>query len=443
MRIFQLIPGTGHFYCGSCLRDNALGHALRRRGHNVRMVPLYLPFMLEEQEREPQRAPVYLGGINMYLQYKWAPAARLPGWLRRMLDAPGLLRWVAARSNMTGAAELGDLTISTLRGLEGRQASEVRRLIEALRAEPRPDCIILSNALLCGLAEALASEFRCPILCTLQGEAPFLDSLPATHREEAWRVLRECAQRISHFIAVSRYCGDLMIERLDLPRERVHVVLNGIDLGDFAPRAERRIDEPRTIGYLARLCRDKGLATLVEAFILLRKRAGFADVRLRAAGAMLRGDAAFVEGLRSRLREAGLAEAAQFTPNIERPAKIELLRSLDLLSVPATYGESFGLYLIEAMACGVPVVQPRHGAFPELIQATGGGVLCEPDDPASLAEALAALLGDRERARALGQAGRANVIERFSDDRMAREIEEVCMMVTRPAAARAPSPLTV
>lgn len=442
MRIFQLIPGTGHFYCGSCLRDGALGHALRRRGHEVRMVPLYLPFMLEEQEHEGSE-PVYLGGINMYLQYKWAPAARLPAWLRRMLDAPGLLRWVARRSNMTGAAELGDLTISTLRGRRGRQAGEVQRLIEAMRDEPRPDCFLLSNAMLCGLAEPLAAEFRCPILCTLQGEAPFLDSLPASHREEAWKIMRDNARGIDRFIAVSRYCGDLMIERMALPRERVQVVLNGIDLEDFKPGTARRGDEPRTIGYLARLCRDKGLATLVEAFILLRRRAEFADVRLHAAGVMLRGDEAFVEGLRETLRKAGLPDAAKFTPNIERPAKIEMLRSLDVFSTPATYGESFGLYVIEALACGVPVVQPRHGAFPELIETTGGGLLCEPDDPEALAEALATVLRDRGQARALGEAGRASVLEKFNVDRMAREVEEVCMMVVRPARAAAPRPLSV
>ncbi len=441
MRIVQLIPGTGSFYCGSCLRDNALGHALRRRGHDVRLVPLYLPFVLEDHEPE-EREPVYLGGINMYLQYKSALAARLPAWLRRSLDAPRLLRWVARRSNMTGAAELGDLTISTLRGLDGRQAAEVHRLIDALNSEAGPECILLSNAMLCGLTEALASEFRCPILCTLQGEAPFLDSLPPTHREQAWQVMRERVQGIDGFIAVSRYCGDLMIERLGLPSDRVQVVLNGIDLADFAPNLERSEQEPPTIGYLARLCREKGLATLVEAFILLRRRAEFAGARLRAAGVMLRGDEAFVEGLRARLREAGALGGVEILPNVDRAAKIDLLRCLDVFSVPATYGESFGLYILEALACGVPVVQPRHGAFPELLEAAGGGVLCAPDDPESLAESLASLLRDRPSARALGAAGRERVLAHFGVDRMAREVEEVCMMVAsrrhRPSARPLP-----
>lgn len=442
MRIVQLIPGTGSFYCGSCLRDNALGHALRRLGHEVRLVPLYLPFVLEEHQPEEQ-APVHLGGINMYLQHKSALAGRLPAWLRRTLDAPGLLRWVARRSNMTGAAELGELTISTLRGLEGRQAEEVRRLVEALREAPPPDCFLLSNAMLCGLVGSLAAEFRRPILCTLQGEAPFLDALPAAHREEAWGILRERVREIDRFVAVSRYCGDLMIERLGLPRERVHVVLNGIDLADFAPRFDRREDEPPTIGFLARLCRDKGLETLVEAFILLRKRAEFAGLRLRAAGVMLRGDEGFVASLRARLREARALDGVEFHPNVDRAAKIDLLRRLDVFSVPATYGESFGLFVLEALACGVPVVQPRHGAFPELLDAVGGGMLCEPDDPASLAEAIASLLRDRPRARALGEAGRERVLADFGVDRMAREVEQVCMMVASRASEPSARPLPV
>jgi len=443
MRIVQLIPGTGSFYCGSCLRDNALGHALRRRGHDVQMVPLYLPFMLEEHEVE-ENEPVFLGGINMYLQYKSALATRLPRWMTRWLDAPGLLRWVAGRSNMTGAAELGDLTLSTLRGREGRQAREVARLIESLAAGPHPDVILLSNAMLCGLVEALAVEIRCPILCTLQGEAPFLDALPATHREQAWRLLRERSRGVDRFIAVSRYCGELMIDRLGLRPDRVDIVLNGIDLpGLSAGGGESATQQPPTIGYLARLCRDKGLATLVEAFILLKQRPEFAAVRLRAAGALLRGDKPFVNALRHRLEQAGVLDDVEFRPNIERSAKIDLLRSLDVFSVPATYGESFGLYVLEALACGVPVVQPNHGAFPELLEATGGGVLCEPDDPRSLADAIAGLLRDRPKARALGGAGRRSVLERFGVDRMASEVEAVCMMVTQGAARPAPNPQPV
>jgi glycosyltransferase involved in cell wall biosynthesis len=77
------------------------------------------------------------------------------------------------------------------------------------------------------------------------------------------------------------------------------------------------------------------------------------------------------------------------------------------------------LYVIEAMAAGVPVVQPRTGAFPELIEATGGGITYEGDSNA-LSVALEELLSDPQRARALGQAGRQVALEKFSADAMAR-----------------------
>jgi glycosyltransferase involved in cell wall biosynthesis len=116
----------------------------------------------------------------------------------------------------------------------------------------------------------------------------------------------------------------------------------------------------------------------------------------------------------------------EFLHNVTHEQKQAFLRTLSILSVPATYGESFGLYVIEALACGVPVVQPRHAAFPELCEATGGGILCEPDDPAALADALDDMLNDAGRAREIGERGRRAVIERFGVDRMAREVAQVC-----------------
>ncbi len=440
MRIVQLIPGTGSFYCGSCLRDNTLGHALRRRGHDVQMVPLYLPFMLEEHEPEENK-PIFLGGINMYLHQKAPIVARLPHWMLGWLDSPRLLRWASRRSDMTGAAELGDLTLSTLRGRRGRQAAEVDHLISWLRAEPQPDVILLSNAMLCGLVEPLTEQVRCPIVCTLQGEAPFLDSLPLSHRAQAWRLVRDQVQGVRRFIAVSRYYGDLMTDRLALRPDRVQVIHNGIELEDLPRPDSSPRDRRPTIGYLARLCADKGLHTLCDAFILLKKQPEFAGARLRVAGAMLKGDRPFVQQQRQKLRAAAVLDDVEILPNIERPAKIDLLSSLDVLSVPATYGESFGLYVLEALACGVPVVQPKHASFPELLEATGGGVLCAPDDAPSLAEAIALLLSDPDRARALGAAGCASVRDRFTADRMAREVEQMCIMLTSAPAAAAADPL--
>lgn len=432
MRILLLTPGTGNFLCGSCLRDNDLARGLRALGHDALILPLYLPFFLEEP---PAEEPVRLGGINAYLAERFRAARFAPRWMTGLLDAPRLLRWAAGRSDMTDPRGLGEMTLSMVRGADGPQAREIQRLLAGLPAGDRPDLVLLSNAMLLGLAAPLARHFGAPIACTLQGEEPFLDSLPEPYRARAWEELRARAGDADLFLAVSSWYGERLAARLGIERSKLHVVHNGIDVGTFAPAAASvngaaRREPPGTtaphrrptVGYLARMCRDKGLHTLVAAFRLLKERGRVPDVALEAVGVVLPGDRAYVAGLAAELERAGLGGDFAFHANVPREEKLAFLRRIDVLSVPATYAESFGLYVLEALACGVPVVQPRHAAFPEILAATGGGLLCEPDDPRSLAEALEQLLADPARARALGEEGRRAVRERFTLERMAGDV---------------------
>lgn len=423
LRITQLTPGTGHFYCGSCLRDNALGRALRVRGHDVSMVPLYLPFVLEEAAAP--ELPVRMGGIEVYLQSRWPGFARLPGLVRRVLNSPSVLRFSSRHGEMTRPEELGDLTLSMLRGEEGRLRHEVEKLCDSLRLEPRPDVLVLSNLLLVGVARALRDAVGVPVVCTLQGEAPFLDELPPEHRAEAWRLVEARSRDVAAFLAVSRSYARTLQQRMALDDERIHVVHNGIPLDDFPAQFEFRDPAPPVVGYLARLCREKGLPTLVDAFLLLRQRPGLERVQLRVAGVQLKADRALVRELQARIERAGAAGSVEFRVNIERSAKLDFLRGLSVLSVPATYGESFGLYLLEALAMGVPVVQPRHGSFEEVLAATGGGRLCRPDDPEDLACELEALLREPEERRGLAARGHAGVHANFGSHHMAERVEVV------------------
>jgi len=422
MRISLLTPGTGHFYCGSCLRDHMLARALIMRGHDAVIHPLYLPLVLEDPEETPD-SPVLMGGINLYLQHGSALFRRLPHGLTRWLDAPALLRFVARRGNLTDPGKLGRLTLSTLLGEDGPMAREVDRLARYLEEAERPDVILLSNILLCGVARKLKARLRCPIVCTLQGEAPFLDELIEPYRGEAWRIIRERARDLDRLLPVSRWYAEHMALRLDLPPDRFQVVENGIALDGLGP-ADAAPPVP-TIGYLARLCPQKGLHTLVEAFCRLTDLGGPENTRLRIAGVLLKEDRPYLARLEARLAEHGLTDRAEFLPNLSRADKLRFLRSISVLSVPALYGESFGLYLLEAMACGVPVVQPRHAAFPEVIEATGGGMLCRPDDPDDLGRTLARLLRNDEERRALGAAGRLGVQRHFTADKMAERVEAV------------------
>jgi glycosyltransferase involved in cell wall biosynthesis len=167
------------------------------------------------------------------------------------------------------------------------------------------------------------------------------------------------------------------------------------------------------------MCPEKGLDTLVEAFLLLKRRPATRALRLRVGGSCGGPDESFVAGLRRRLDGAGVGGDAEFFPNVDRPTKLALLRSFSVFSVPARYGEAFGLYLLEAWATGLPVVQPRTAAFPELMEATGGGLLVAPEDAMALANGIEELILDPERAVRLGDAGQRAVATEFSDRRMA------------------------
>ena len=398
MRILQLTPGTGNFYCGSCLRDNTLVRGLRARGHDVLMVPLYLPVVTDEPSAAGS-TPVFLSGLSVFLGRSFP----VPGWLDRVLSSPALLRQAARLTGLTRAKDLGISTVDMLQG----ESREINRLLAWLRTQPEFDVVCLSNSMLSGLAH----HFRAPVVCTLQGEDAFLDGLPEPYRQQAWDLLRQRCARISHFIPVSQYFSEQMHSRLAVPADRVTVAHPGISVADFAPATATQ----PTVGYLARMHQAKGLQLLADAFLQLKVPA----VRLRVAGAMTSSDQALVKSLRKKI-----GGRVEFFPNLDRVGKLEFLRSLSVLSVPAE-GEAFGMYVLEALACGVPVVQPRAGAFSEVIAATGGGILCEPGSPAALAAGLEELLRDPVRARRLGSAGRQVVAEKFSVDAMSRTVEEI------------------
>lgn len=422
MRFVQITAGTGDFYCGNCVRDDALVKALAHQGHEALMVPLYLPMVTEEPVID-EGVPLFYGGINVYLQQKLGVFRKTPRWLDALFDSTPLLKMAARKTGMTKARDLGEITLSTLQGEEGKQAKELERLIDWLVQYAKPEVVCLSNALLVGLARRIREALGVPVVCTLQGEDGFLDGLPQPYRDQAWETLAQRAQEMDAFIAVSHYYGEVMRLRLRLPPDRVHTVYNGIALDGYP--LSRKLPEVPVLGYFARMCRDKGLQTLVEAFIELKKRDRVKDLRLKVAGAMTLSDQPFVDSLRQELASADLSAFATFSPNLTRSEKIAFFQGLSVLSVPASYGEAFGLYVIEAMAAGVPVAQPNHAAFPELIEATEGGILYDHTRPEGLVNALETLLLDPERIHHLGEKGRNAVNRHFTMDRMAQDVVQV------------------
>ncbi len=432
MRILQIVPGTCNFYCGSCIRDTALFRALCRQGHEVILQPLYLPLFTDEPTIDTT-APILYGGINVYLQQYIRLFDKTPQWIDRLLDSRWLLNLSARLMGMTRASQLGEMTVSMLAGENGKQTKELNRFADWLKERERFDVVLLSNGLLLGLAKAISHDLGLPLACTLQGEDTFLDALPEPYRAEAWRILASRGKYVETFIPVSRFHGEVMRRRLNLKPDQFDVVQNGISLEGYD--TSNTPPEPLSLGYLARMCPDKGLDRLVDAFVELKQRPEFRALQLKIAGTVTKADRTFVDEMKKRLQTAGVLSDVSFHPNISRDEKIRFLTSVSLFSVPATYGESFGLYVIEAMAAAVPVVQPRHGGFTEILERAGGGILYDPEEHNSYVAALAGLLSNSKEAREVGERGRDSVQDYFNADRMARDVMQILERVRQSQPA--------
>jgi len=424
LKVTYLTAGAGGMYCGSCMQDNTLARALQRLGVDIQLVPTYAPIRTDEENVSLNR--VFLGGIHVYLAQQRSLVGRLP-WLDRLLDHPWLIRWAASRQVQLRPEQLGAMTVSMLRGSEGRQRREVEKLCRWLSREARPHLVHLSNMLIGGCVPSLKQSLGVPLLVTLQGDDIFLEGLPEPFRTQALNRIRELVAHVDGFIVFSRYYEDFMGRYFGIPPEKLHRVRLGIDTQRFGSTTAaagsgggHRPPRPATIGYVARLAPEKGLHLLVEAFIQLRDRPGFGAARLHIAGWLGGEHQRYAEAQFARLREAGLAGAYRFEGAIDGQRKATFLQELDVLSVPTTYREPKGLYVLEALASGVPVVQPEHGVFPEMLAATGGGWLVPPEDPAALAAVLERLLRDEPLRRRLGAEGQRAVRTRFDADAMGR-----------------------
>jgi glycosyltransferase involved in cell wall biosynthesis len=315
------------------------------------------------------------------------------------------------------------MTVSMLRGTEGHQRKEIAKMLRWLEREPAFDVVNLPFALLISLAKPFRRALGVPIACTLQGEDLFLDNLQEPWKSRSLDLIRRSIDDVDLFIAVSDYYAEFMPQYLGIPREKMRAVPIGISLEGHAPQPAR-MAPPFTVGYFGRVAPEKGLHVLADAYRRLRQTPGVPPTRLLAAGYLLEEHRDYFRGVQARLAEWGLAGEFSYAGAPDRAGKIALIRQMDVFSMPATYDEPKGLSLLEAMANGVPVVQPRRGAFPEIVTRTAGGLLVAPDDPEALSEGLLALLTDRERAAALGRAGAAGVRAHYTVEHMASAAEQ-------------------
>jgi glycosyltransferase involved in cell wall biosynthesis len=434
LRIVYLTAGAASRYCGSCLHDNGLAKALTELGEEILLVPMYTPLRTDEENVSLDR--IFFGGVNVFLQQQSAVFRHTPWFLDRLLDSPKLLDWLSRRSAGMEVAKLGPLTVSTLQGEQGRQRKEIEKLISWLKAEARPDVIHLSNALLLGAARRLRAALQVPIVCSLAGEDLFLEQLTEPHYTQARDLLRQRASDVDVFVAYNQYFADFISEYLQISRSRIEVIRHGLNLSGHGQRLGGDSSQPFTIGFFSRIAPEKGLHHLVEAFALLSADPALPPLRLKAAGYKSTGDEPYFQAIIERAEKLGIADRFQFDGELDRAAKIAFLQSLDVMSVPTVYRESKGLSVLESLANGVPVVVPRHGSFPEIIEHTGGGLLFEPEHVAGLADQLRQYILTPSLVDNHGQRGRAVIHAHYTASQMADEHRRLYRRIKVPGSVQ-------
>lgn len=430
MRIVQLTPGSGdQFYCENCLRDAALVRALRAAGAEVVLVPMYLPLSLDSAA-PLERTEVFFGGVNVYLQQKLGFFRRTPRWLDKLFDADWLLRKVSQKAGMTSARQLGEMTLSMLKGPRGRQAKEVDRLVEFLESpENKPDVLILSNLLLAGLAGPVKERLGCKLVCWLQDEDGFVDGLGDPWSRRVWDKMAHLVPLFDLFLPVSRYFADAMQKRLPIADEKLYVCPPGIDLSKYEPAAAP--PEVPTIGFLGRMSENNGFAVMGQVFVWLVNQEGLEESKLLICGGMTSADKNLVEDVLLAFRYGGctdsygkFTEEVKFWEDFDWNARRDFLRRLTVLCSPSRQNPAYAMNVLEAMACGVPFAAPRAGVYPEWAELTRGGVLYEPNTPDELQKTLHSLLTDSAKIKELGENGRRAMPEHFDIRKNAGRLKE-------------------
>lgn len=413
MRITYIAAGAGDMYCGACSRDITLLGGLISRGHDVQVMPLYTPLRTDSGQTLPT-TPIFYGGINVYLQ-GLSPAFRhIPNFIAKGLDNPELLKNVSKWAIKTRPQELGAMTVSVLSGKDGNQKRELDKLIDYLENQPRPDIVNITNSLLSGIAPELKRRLGVPVVCSLQGEDSFIESIPEPYESRAIQLMRKNAASIDLFISPGERYALKMADMLGVSKNKIRVVRAGVDANIFQPKPD--IKRHRlTVGYLSVINPTKGLDLLIDALAILAGDQG-RDVKLRVAGKVLRPD--YWASVQKKVRSYGLQNSFEHIGEVDFDQKLDFYRNIGVFCVPSRIGESRGMAVMEAMATGAPVVVPDTGIYPEMIKSTGGGLLFASGDVNALANSIAAILDSIEHAGRLGRAAADGIAQHFSAEQM-------------------------
>ena len=414
------MPGFGGtFYCGNCLRDSAFSKSLKEEGHESVTLPLYLPHSIEEFAHQTD-VPVFFGAVNIYLKQNFKLFRKMPKWLYKFLNSPAILKYAAKRSGSTRATGLEEMTISMLKGEEGNQNKELEQLIYYIKYHEKPDIVHLSNALLLGLAAKMKKEIQVPVFCSLQDEDIWINDMREDYKPKLWQLMSEKAKDIDSFIAVSDFFAGVMQKNMKIENHKINIVHIGVDPSAYKVYTPQT-DIP-TIGYLSRMHEENGFEILIDAFILLKKKPAFANARLKITGGKTGDDDKFINKQINKLEKYNFISDVEFFDDFRTSNLEAYFKSVTVLSVPVLNGEAFGLYLLEALASGIPLVQPDIGAFPEIIKETGGGVVYTPNNAKTLADKLAETFSNKDKLMEMSKNGREAIVKKLNTKVSAKKL---------------------
>jgi glycosyltransferase involved in cell wall biosynthesis len=428
MKIVNIVPGFGGtFYCGNCLRDSGYTKSLIKLGHDAMMLPIYLPLNFNH-DVSTSDTPIFYGAVNIYLKQNFKLFKNMPHWLERFFNSGPILRYAAKKAGSTRTDGLEEMTISMLNGKEGKQNIELQELIDFLKVHEKPDVVHLSNALLLGLAKEIREQLQIPVVCSLQDEDVWVDAMKEYYQQKVWSLMAEKANDVDAFIAVSDYYAAEMKQKMKIPDSKMHIVHIGIDTDLY--KYSVPVQNPPAIGYLSRMYEEHGFGILIDAFILLKQNEQFKDVKLKLTGGMTGDDKAFVNKQIKKLKNKGVLKDVEFIDDFCKESLSEFFSKTSILSVPVLKGEAFGTYQLESLACGTPLVQPALGAFPEIIENTGGGAFYSPNTSEALAAKWVEVLSNPEKVKEMSENGRKAVLEYYTNEVLTKKVLAVYEMVT-------------
>ena len=384
MKILLIVPGSGDtFYCSNCFRDNLYAQALRSAGHDVVIMPLYLPLTDEAFRAD---TPLFFPATSYYVAQKFFGKGRMPRIVEKVLNAPSILRMASSLSGTTSAKGMEDITLSMIKGDDKHFTKQTEKILDWIVHHDRPDIIHLSTSMLIGIAKAIKNQIDIPIVCSLQDEEIWLDSLENQHAQEAWNAIGANTIYIDRFITSSEFYKSVAMAKVPEIKE-VDVVYPGVNMERY--HSPNYPTDP-TIGFYYRMNYENGLDILAQSFVKLKSENAIPNLKLKIGGGYTRENKRFVNHIRTVLKP--YADDVIWSNHYALNEHTNFYKGISLICAPLRFNEAFGLYLCEAFAAGRPAVVPNTGSFGEIVG--NAGLLYTPNDSEHLAQALRQIFTD-------------------------------------------------